>query len=576
MEFPPSVNQQTKENLEAWVKANPQDQQWIEKTLQSDPQQVVDAFYQHLSFGTGGVRAMMGIGTNRLNTTTLSQITQGMANYLLKTFKNEQIKVAISFDSRIRSPDFAQQAACVFAKSNIEVFLFHHLRPTPLLSFACRHLNCHAAIMITASHNSQEYNGYKVYWSDGAQVVFPHDKGIIEQVQAIHDPIQIHCPAEGLPLIHNIGEEVDDAYLNAIRSLQLEPEQNKKNGSSLKIVYTSLHGSGISLMPKVFNDWGFSNFECVESQCQPDGTFPTTKYPNPEEKAALKLGIEQLESHQADLLIAHDPDADRLGIVDRKDHTTTCLNGNEAACIYLEYILCKLKEQHRLPTNGVCVKTIVTTDLFQAIAKAYGVDCVEVLTGFKYIGEKIRQWEMEKDGPQYIFGAEESYGSLWGTHGRDKDAIVASGLIAEIALDCKIKGMGLLDYLHQIWRKYGLFREGLFAFALQPGIEGSKKVESIMGTLRNNPPEKIADVKVVNTTDYSGGYEELPPSNVLTLNLEDGGKIIARPSGTEPKIKFYLLCKEKVQEPLELQVKACDEKLQTRMQALAQLLDLSL
>ena len=523
------------ERVQYWLQANFDDatKKQIQNLLKTDQKALVDAFYANLSFGTGGLRGIMGVGPNRMNSYTVGWATQGLANYLKKQYGHTvELRVAIGYDSRNNSKAFAEEAAKVLAANDIRVFLFKDLRPTPLVSFACRYHKCHSAIMVTASHNPPLYNGYKVYWNDGAQVLPPHDIGIIEEVNRLHDPDDIKKLSEMDSRVVMMGKEVDDAYLEAILPLKIGQD------TSLRILYSSLHGTGITLMPQAFAQYGFQNVSTVEKQCIPDGNFPTCKRPNPEEKEALELGIEQMLKEGHDIFIATDPDADRVGVVVRHNNEAVILNGNQIACIGA-YFICLKK---RLVKNAAFVKTIVTTELFRQIVEEHGARCFDVLTGFKYIAEKIREWE-ETKSYEYVFGGEESYGYLLGTHVRDKDAIVASCLLAEAASWAKEENKTLVDVLEDIYSQYGFYSEKLQSLDFEESREGRQAMQKRMYEFRNNPPIALAGEKVVSTTDLLNPGP-LPKSDVLIWELASGTKIIIRPSGTEPKIKIYLLLKE--------------------------------
>ena len=519
----------------------------IKKLIEHDREGLVNAFYTDLSFGTGGLRGIMGVGSNRMNLYTVGRATQGLANYLRKVLPQEKrLRVAIGYDSRRNSKEFAEVSAEILAANNIEAHIFSQLRPTPLVSFLCRTQSCHAAIMVTASHNPPEYNGYKVYWADGAQVLPPHDVGIIDEVQRLHDPDEVKRTAASPAKIRHVLEEVDAAYLDAISTLQIGPKKEK----NLSILYSSLHGTGITLMPEALKRYGFSNVSFVDAQCIPDGNFPTCVRPNPEEKEALALGINQMLKDKQDLFIATDPDADRVGVVVLHNNEAVILNGNQIAALCV-YFICKNKA---LPKNAAFVKTIVTTELFRKIVEAHGVRCVDVLTGFKYIAEKIRTWEAD-NSYSYIFGGEESYGYLLGTHVRDKDAIVSACLIAEVASFAKEQNKTLVDLLDAMYLEYGLYVEKLISINFQEGKSGKEAMQQIMQNLRQNPPTKIADEKVKRFGDLLKGIwrdtdtnaetkSDLPQSDVLLFELEHGTKIVVRPSGTEPKVKAYLMLSE--------------------------------
>jgi len=544
--------------------------QEVQELIQQGPEAIRDAFYTSLSFGTGGMRGLMGAGTTRMNQYTVRMATEGLAKYILKQ-KITNPSVFIGFDSRHHSPFFARQAAEVLALHGIKVYLLKNLRPTPFISFGCRQKKCTAAIMITASHNPAVYNGYKVYWSDGGQVVAPHDTGILQEVQAIGSFQKIKLSSPDDRHIEILDEELDEPYLKAIHPLQLFPEENKRYGKGLKIVYTSLHGTGITLCPLALMDWGFSSIQYVEEQIIPDGDFPTVKFPNPEYKETLSLGIETLLQTEADLLIANDPDADRTGIAVMHHGKACILTGNEVASLCVDHIARTLQERKKLPEMGAFVTTIVSSDLIGTIAKSYGAHCFEVLTGFKYIGELIHLWESSNDGYQFLFGAEESYGFLLGTHSRDKDAIVSSCLISEIALQAKRDGKTLLDRLYGLYQKHGIFREQQLAIDFKPGKEGMDEMASYMSRQRKNPLKAILGKKAVSIEDYktrircdliSGKQEALtlPKSDVLLYRFEDGSKIVVRPSGTEPKIKIYAGVRHHHKQ-IELGIQECDKKL---------------
>ena len=505
----------------------------IRQLQKENPQELEKAFGSTLKFGTGGMREIMGVGTARMNRYTIQMATQGLATAVKKAFPDEPLRAFIGYDSRHHSKEFAEETAKVLAANGFDVYLPSDLCTTPFTSFACRELKCHAAVMITASHNPPEYNGFKVYWQDGTQIVAPHDAEIVAEVKKITNITQVEQNGSGKILSSPL--DLYDKYFQAITPLAFFPKQNHKKGSELKILYTSLHGSGMTLTPRGLKEWGFTNVALVEEQCIPDGNFPTTASPNPESEEGLSLGCKKLQETNSDILIANDPDADRIGIAILHDGKIHRFSGNEIAIICLHHILSSKK----LPKNGAVVTTIVTTELFHIIASAFDIACFEVLTGFKYIGEKIREWE---DGTHtFLFGAEESMGYLIGTHSRDKDATVMACLISEIALKCKLQNITLYDYLQSLYETYGSYREKVFLFPLTEG-----KMESI----RENHPKQFFDKKVTHTIDY---LEEtpLPKSNVLQFRLEDGSKLIFRPSGTEPKIKVYLSLKNQSADELD-------------------------
>lgn len=540
-----------RKRVNEWL-TGPYDEETKSAIKRADEAELIDAFYSDLAFGTAGLRGLMGFGTTRMNEYTVKMASQGLANYINKQKGTK--RVFIGYDSRLFSREFAEFTAQVLAGNGIDALLLNEIRPVPFISFGTRYHKCTAGVMITASHNPKEYNGYKVYWSDGAQIVPPHDKGIIDEVRKVLGIEDVKVASFHSPHIQPIDEEMDEAYLKAIRPLQHYPEINKKEGMKLKIVYTSLHGTGIMLAPKALKDWGFESISYVEKQIEPDGNFPTVKFPNPEYKDSLALGIEQLKQTDSDILLANDPDADRIGVVVKHQNAYIPLTGNESAAILAEFICSTLKAQNKLPKNGALVTTIVTTALIKEIAKHYGLACVEVLTGFKYIGEQIHLWETSHEH-QFIFGAEESYGCLAGTVARDKDAILATCLNAEAALHAKLHGHTLLDYLSNIYKKYGMHREKQHAVSFPPGEAGMAKMTDVMKEMRAHPPKKILNSPVILVEDYKMGIKNLPQSDVLLYRSEDGSQIIIRPSGTEPKIRLYVSTHAKGASAKELDAK---------------------
>lgn len=511
----------------------------VEALLKKGAEAVRDAFYTSLSFGTGGMRGIMGAGTNRMNKYTVQRATQGLANYLRAQFPKESIRVFIGYDSRHHSEEFAQNAARVLAANGITALLCTEIRPTPFVSFGVRRGKCQAGIMITASHNPKEYNGYKVYWSDGAQVVPPHDTGIVKEVEKIRSQNEVHLSPEHHPLIEHVSPAYDLDYLKEIRKLQIDPREDHKVGDALKITYTSLHGTGIKMMPRALKEWGFHNINLVEIQCVPDGNFSTVKSPNPEEKAALALGLAQLEKTRSDILLVTDPDADRLAVACLHKGKAVQLNGNQVASICAEYLCSTLAAQKKLPSNSALVTTIVSTDLIRAIAQQHKITCFEVLTGFKYIGQLIHKWEENNHSYHFLFGAEESYGYLYGTYSRDKDAMISGCLVAEIALLMKAEGRTLVDYLEEIYKKYDYYLEGQKTMAFAPGEAGIQEMKQRMNAMRKSPPQMIAGQKVATLIDYEKDGTGLPKSDVLQFRLADQSKLTVRPSGTEPKLKIY-------------------------------------
>ncbi len=568
MAFDPEIEKK----IQTWQQApfDKETQKTVKELAENDPKGAVDAFYTMLTFGTGGLRGIMGPGTNRMNRYTVRMTTQGLANYLLKHFP--KASVVIGFDSRNRSNEFAIESARVLAANDIHVYLIKDLRPTPYISFACREKGCKAAINITASHNPAAYNGYKVYWTDGGQIVPPHDTGIIDEVKKITDMSQVKVAEENNPHIELIESDFDEEYYKAIHPLQLFPEENKKEGSSLKITYTPIHGTGITLLPEALKRWGFTNLNIVEAQIHPDGDFPTVKVPNPEFKETLQLGIDQLLETQSDILLATDPDADRLAIVVNQNGTPHILSGNQIATICTQYICDVLSKKGTLPKNGAFITTIVSTDLIKMIAEAHNMTCFEVLTGFKFIAEKIHDWEQGKGDYHFLFGAEESYGYLVGTYARDKDAVSASCFLSEMALWAKKQGMTLLDMLYATYKKYGVFLEKQLAISFEPTKAGMETMQRLMHDLRENLPKTfcgqavdiIEDYKTRKRHDLKTGKEEpltLPVSNVLLFRLANQTKVIIRPSGTEPKIKIYAGVRLKEFIDVEDALKTCDKKI---------------
>jgi len=517
----------------------------IREMIEKDPQELTESFYRNLEFGTGGLRGIMGVGSNRMNKYTIGAATQGMANYLKMNFpKLDIIKVAIACDSRNNSDYFAQITADVFSANGIKVYLFDALRPTPELSFAIRHFGCQGGIVITASHNPKEYNGYKAYWDDGGQLISPHDKNVINEVLKIVDISDVKFDGKK-ELIEIIGEEVDNVYLDRIHELSLSPDAIKRQ-KDFKIVFTNIHGTGAPLVPEVLKKFGFEKVYVVDEQLAPDGNFPTVKSPNPEESAALELAMQKAKAINADLVMATDPDADRVGIAIRKGDEMILLNGNQAASLLIYYLLTKWKDNSKLTGKEFIVKTIVTSELLVKIADKYNVEHFDVLTGFKFIADKIKSFEGKKT---FIGGGEESYGYLVGDFVRDKDAVIACAMIAETAAWAADKGVSLYDLLLDIYLQFGFFKEKLVS-VVRKGKSGAEEIQEIMSGYRSNPPASLNNSKVVVVKDYLTGISkdmdtgieksiDLPSSNVLQFFTADGGKVTVRPSGTEPKIKFY-------------------------------------
>ena len=523
------------------------------KSLEGNEDEIFDRFYRELEFGTGGLRGVIGAGTNRMNFYTVGKATQGLANFINKQGAAAK-GVAIAFDSRRMSPEFADTAACVLAANGIKAYIFDSLRPTPELSFALRTLGCTAGIVVTASHNPPEYNGYKVYWEDGAQITAPKDAQIIGEVNAIKDYEEIKKmtteAAKEAGLYEVIGKEIDDKYMEALKKLVLHPEAIKQMASSLKIVYTPLHGTGNVPVRRVLKELGFEQVTVVPEQELPDGNFPTVSYPNPEDKKAFALALDLAKKVDADLVLATDPDADRLGVYakDTKTGEYKVFTGNMSGMLICEYEMSQKKALGILPANGALVTTIVSSNMAQAVAKEYGMKFIECLTGFKYIGQQILGFEQSGKGT-YLFGFEESYGCLIGTHARDKDAIVATMALCEAAAYYKKQGKTLWDQMLAIYDKYGYYKDSVKSVTMK-GIEGLAKIAQTMENLRANAPENIGPYKVLQARDYkldtcknmeTGEVTPtgLPQSNVLYYDLEDGAWLCVRPSGTEPKIKLY-------------------------------------
>ena len=524
------------------------------KAIEADEAQIEDRFYKDLEFGTGGLRGVIGAGTNRMNIYTVRKATQGLANYILKA--GTQAKgVAIAYDSRRMSPEFADEAGLCLAANGIKAYVFDALRPTPELSFALRTLGCTAGIVVTASHNPPEYNGYKVYWEDGAQVTSPRDKEIIGEVRAVTDYNSVKTmpkdEAIKAGLYESIGKAIDDAYMVELKKQIIHPEIIKQVADDIKIVYTPFNGTGNVPARRILKEIGFKNVYVVPEQEMPDPDFTTLEYPNPEDPKAFKLALKLAKEVKADIVLATDPDADRLGIYayDTKSGEYVSFTGNMSGMLIADYILSERTATGTMPKDPMLVKTIVTTNMADRIVKKYNVDLVEVLTGFKYIGEQIK-WALEKGDHNYVFGLEESYGCLAGTHARDKDAIVAVMLLCEVAAWCKYNGKTVWDRMIEMYEEYGYFKETQYSLTLK-GVEGSKQIAAIMEKLRNNPPKMLGDLKVLKFRDYDKDVIKdmatgdtcstgLPKSNVLYFDLEDDAWCCARPSGTEPKLKFYM------------------------------------
>ena len=522
------------------------------KAIENNENEIKERFYMDLEFGTAGLRGVIGAGTNRMNIYVVRKTTQGLANYI-KAVGGESKGVAIAYDSRRMSPEFAKEAALCLAANGIKAYIFESLRPTPELSFAMRHLGCISGINITASHNPPEYNGYKVYWEDGAQITPPHDTGIMDEVKKVTDYNNVltmdEDAAKAAGLYEVIGKEVDDAYIAELKKQVLHMDAIEKEGKNLKIVYSPLHGTGNIPARRILKELGFENVYVVKEQELPDGEFPTVSYPNPEADEAFDLGLKLAKEIDADLVLATDPDADRLGVrVKDKDGVYHNLTGNMSGCLLADYEIGQRKELFGLPDDGALIKTIVTSNLADAIAKYYDVRLIEVLTGFKFIGQQILGFETKGKGT-YLFGFEESYGCLIGTHARDKDAIVATMALCEAAAYYKTQGKTLWDAMIDMYEKYGYYKDDIQSITLK-GIEGLEKIQKILSELRTNAPTQIGDYKVLVARDYKADTVKdletgevtptgLPSSNVLYYELTDDAWLCVRPSGTEPKVKFY-------------------------------------
>ncbi|MBO3697632.1 phospho-sugar mutase [Roseivirga sp. E12] len=571
------IDQSTQEKIDLWLNsAIDEESKALIRAMSED--ELTDSFYKDLEFGTGGLRGVMGPGSNRINKYTIGMATQGLANYLLKSFPGEEIKVAIAHDSRNNSRFFAETTAAVFSANHIHVYLFEDLRPTPELSYAIRKLGCKSGVVLTASHNPKEYNGYKAYWDDGAQVIAPHDKNIIAEVQAIAGFEAVNFD-KNESKIESIGRMMDEQYIDAILDLTLAQDAIDRQ-SDLKIVFTPIHGTSITLVPEVLERKGFKNVSIVEEQAEPNGNFPTVVYPNPEEEEAMTMALKQAQRLDADLVMATDPDADRVGIAAKnKNGEFELLNGNQAAALLIYFLLSKWKENGKLNGNQMIIKTIVTSDLLDRIAESFGVDCPNTLTGFKFIASLIKELEGKKE---FIGGGEESYGYMISDFVRDKDAIASCAMLAEMTAWAKDQGLTVFDLLTEVYLKFGYYQEALVSMT-KTGKQGAEEIQAMMSGFRSNPPTAIAGSRVNKVCDYQTSKEtdlvngftaviDLPKSNVLQFILEDGAKISARPSGTEPKIKFYI----SVNMPLEAKEDQASVKasLMARIEAIKKDLDL--
>lgn len=547
----------------------------VQYLIDNDPDELTESFYRILEFGTGGLRGIMGVGTNRMNIYTVAMATQGLANYIKMKFADmKRPQIAIAYDCRNNSKEFAQITADVMTANGIKVFLFSALRPTPELSFAIRELKCQSGVVVTASHNPKEYNGYKVYWEDGGQIVAPHDKNIIAEVQKITD-ISLVKRKKNAKLIEKLDEKFDEIYLNKVLNLSLSPKLIKKH-KNLSFVYTPIHGTGGQLMPQLFAKAGFKNFYPVEEQMITDGNFPTVISPNPEEKAAMDMAIEKAKAMKADIVLATDPDADRVGLALKDDNGDfIILNGNQTASILTYYILTRLEELGKLTGKEFIVKTIVTSDLLSKIADSFKVKTYDVLTGFKYIADKI----LNKPEEKFICGGEESYGFLVGDFVRDKDAVITCFMLAEATSWAAEQGKTLYQILKDIYKNFGVYREKLLSLT-KKGMNGIKEIKQIMLDFRKNPPKNLLGSRVTEIRDYKLGICKdttfgvetiinLPKSDVLQFFTEDGIKVSVRPSGTEPKIKFYFSMNEPLKNPSQLY--CVEQELDENLEQLARL-----
>ena len=566
------MDSKTQQRINAWLSPayDEATREEIKKLQQQNPADLEDAFYKELEFGTGGLRGIMGVGTNRMNKYTVGMATQGYANYLKQCFT--EVKVAIAYDCRNNSKEFAGITANIFAANGIQVYLFESLRPTPELSFAIRNLGCQGGVVCTASHNPKEYNGYKAYWDDGAQMVPPHDKNVInevEKIKSIEDVKWSGCEEN----ITMIGKDMDEKYIEMVKSLSVNPDVCTKQ-HDLKIVYTPIHGTGIMVVPQVLQKYGFDNVHIVEEQATPDGNFPTVKYPNPEERETMSIGLQKAKELDADILLGTDPDGDRVGIgVKNHNNEWVLMNGNQTALLAFNYMIESRKEKGIAQTNDMVIKTIVTTDMIDVIAKKNNVTCYNVLTGFKWIAELIK----EKEGKEnYIIGGEESFGLMIGDKIRDKDAESAVAIICEMTAYEKDRGRKLFDKLIDLYVQYGFYKEDLISIT-KKGMNGAKEIADMMEGYRSKPPVKINGSDVIELLDYqnltsvnlqSGESKkiDLPQSNVLQFILADGSKISARPSGTEPKIKFYFSVNTKLDNAADFDVK--EKELNEKIEAI--------
>lgn len=560
------LSKEAEANLAKWLEGDyPEEiKSEISKLLKEDPEEAENAFAERLSFGTGGMRGPMGLGSARMNLFTVGAAAQGISNYLIEQ-KGEGLSAVIGYDTRHQSKEFAQEIAKVFAASGIKAILFSAPCSTPLVSYACRYYKSAGAVMVTASHNPPIYNGLKVYWDDGGQVLPPHDTAIVEKVNQIDSPSEVKKALDSSPLISMCGNEVEKAYLNEIASLSLLSSQNKEKGKELKIVYTPLHGVGGAILPNILKDWGFTRLILVDKQMIPDGSFPTAPSPNPEDKNALAMGLGRFLEEEADLLLATDPDADRIAAVVMHQGEVKYLTGNQTASLLAFHLLSK---ENPLPENPCLVKSCVTTDLVARIGEAFGAKCYDVLPGFKYIGQLMTQWE--KSGETFILGAEESLGYLAGTHVRDKDGLVIGALLAEIALDAKLKGKTLFDLLLDLYKRFGVYREGVQSIKYEPSTSEKRRVAASLENLRKKPPSELIGEPIEIFEDYTEGVLHhlqtgekspinLPKAKMVRLIAKGGASLHIRPSGTEPKVKLYASCQLEPSKNVEKDIDKADQ-----------------
>ncbi|SMO54325.1 phospho-sugar mutase [Gracilimonas mengyeensis] len=574
-----ALDSSVEKNINEWLNGNYDEEtkQAIQQKLDDEKyDELTDAFYKNLEFGTGGLRGIMGIGSNRVNKYTFGMATQGLSNFLKKQYPDEDIKVVIAHDCRNNSDTLANVVADVFSANGIKVFFFDALRPTPELSFAIRELGCKSGVMLTASHNPKEYNGYKAYGADGGQLVAPYDKMVMDEVQKISDVSEVKFDRND-DLVETIGEEIDERYLEELKKLSVSEEAIKRQ-KDLKIVFSPIHGTSRELVPEILKRYGFENVTVVEEQMTPDGDFPTVVYPNPEEKEALNMALDKAKEIDADLVMATDPDADRVGIaVKNLDGEFVLLNGNQTGSLIINYMLTAWEKEDKLTGNEYIVKTIVTSYLIDRIADEKGVECFNTLTGFKYIGELMTELEGKK---QFIAGGEESYGYLIGEHVRDKDAVVSCAIIAEMTAYYKDIGSSLYEAMLDMYVEYGLFRENLVSVKKE-GKAGAEEIQQMMANFRAEPPKKLGGSQVVTIKDYQSAKEkniatgeitdiDLPKSNVLQFITEDGAIVSARPSGTEPKIKFYCSVNTNLMSPEDYPqvVATMDKRIETMIESL--------